>query len=37
MWYMKVIKRVNGKNSYQKKTFFSISLVFYVYEMMDIW
>ena len=34
---IKVAKRVNPKSSHQKeKNFFSISLILYLYEMMDV-
>ena len=33
---MKVVKRANPKSSHHKETFFSISLILWVYEMMDV-
>ena len=36
-YILKVIMRVNHKNSHQKKkSFFSVSLILYLYEMMDV-
>ena len=35
MLYMRVMKTVNPEFSSQEKKFFSISLVLYLYEMMD--
>ena len=35
-YILKVIMRVNHKNSHQKKkSFFSVSLILYLYEMME--
>ena len=35
--YMKIVKRVNPKSSHHKKKYyFSISLILYLYEMIDI-
>lgn len=37
MFYMKVVKRINLKSSYHKgKTFFSVSLMLYLYEIVDV-
>ena len=37
MLYMKVVKRINAKSSHHKeKIFFPISLILYLYEMMDV-
>ena len=37
MLYMKVAKRVIPKSSHhKKKMFFSVSLIFYLYEMIDV-
>ena len=32
---MKVVKRINPKSAHHTHTFFSISLILYLYEMMD--
>ena len=34
--YMKIVKRVNRKSSYYKEKYFSISLILYLYEMIDV-
>lgn len=36
MLYIKVVKRVNPKCSHYKKKFFSISLMLYLHEMMNV-
>ena len=36
MLQMKIVKRVNPKSSHQKKKVFSISLIIYLYKMMDV-
>ena len=33
---MKVFKRVNAKSSHQKKNFIFVSLILYLWEMMDV-
>ena len=35
--YMRVVKRVNPKVLITRKNFFSISLILYLYEMMDVY
>ena len=36
MLYIKVVERVNFKSFHHKKILFSISLILYLYEMMDV-
>ena len=36
MLYMKVVKKVNPKISHCKEKFFSMSLILYLYENMDV-